>query len=113
MPKIILSQYNGLFQTMAGMDSPVIRFPFVVDSPRGMESSVNSSKEILSMIANIASLPQVIVATVDYDQFDIDDGGRANKIYFTEQFKVLNEETYSARCEEIDGLYRLMTSEKK
>ena len=47
LPKIILSQYNALFQTMAGMNSSVIRFPFVVDSPREKESSVSSSKEIL------------------------------------------------------------------
>ena len=110
MPKIILSQFNGLFQTMADMHSMVIRFPFVVDSPRGMESSVSSSKEILSMIAKISSLPQVIVATVDYDQFGVEDGGKAYKIYLTEQFKVLNKATYDERAEEIEGMYQLLES---
>ncbi|MCR5301067.1 MAG: hypothetical protein K6E49_01350 [Lachnospiraceae bacterium] len=109
MPKIILSQYIGLFQTMDQMNNNVIRFPFVVDSPRNMESSTSSSKEILTMIASITSLPQVIVATVDYDEFKIKDGGNANKIYFTDQFKVLNEDSYLEWSEDIEGLYQLMT----
>lgn len=113
LPKIILSQYNGLFQTMANMNSQVIRFPFVVDSPRDKESSVNSSKEILNMIAKISSLPQIILATVDYDTFGVEDGGQAKKIYFDTQFSVLNEATYTERAEEIEGLYALMKSETK
>ena len=87
LPKIILSQYNALFQTMAGMNSSVIRFPFVVDSPREKESSVSSSKEILNMIARISSLPQVILATVEYDTFGVEDGGSVNKIYLDTQFE--------------------------
>lgn len=108
LPKIILSQYNGLFQTMNNLSSPVIKFPFVVDSPREKESSINSSKDILNMIAKIDSLPQVILATVDYDMFEVDDGGRANKVYFDKQFAVLNKEEYEKRAKEIEGLYSLM-----
>ena len=110
LPKIILSQYNALFQTMAETNRSVIRFPFVVDSPREKESSVSSSKEILNMIVKITSLPQIILATVDYDTFDVDDGGNVNKIYLDTQFSILNEETYTERAEEIKGLYHLMTS---
>ncbi len=113
LPKIILSQYNGLFQTMNSMGSSVIRFPFVVDSPREKESSVNSSKDILNMIAKIDTLPQIILATVDYDTFEVDDGGKAHKIYFDKQFAVLNEEEYKERAEEIAGLYSLMMNEKR
>ena len=113
LPKIILSQYNALFQTMAEMDCSVIRFPFVVDSPREKESSISSSKEILNMIARIKSLPQTILATVDYDTFGIDDGGEVNKIYLDTQFSVLNKVTYQERAEEIEGLYHLMTSEAR
>ena len=111
MPKIILSQYNGLFQTMAEIKDPVIRFPFVVDSPRNMEPSVKSSKDILKMIAKISCLPQVIVATVDYDEFGVGDECNANRILFTDEFSLLNEESYSVRYEEVEGLFRLMKSE--
>lgn len=111
LPKIILSQYNGLFQTMANMNNDVIRFPFVVDSPREKESSSSSSKDILNMIAKIQSLPQIILATVDYDTFEVEDDGKITKIYLDTQFSVLNEEMYKERDEEIEGLYHLLTSE--
>ena len=61
--KIVLSQYIGLFQTMDGIQSSVIRFPFVVDSPRGNEASDASSRDILNMIAGIRSLPQIILVS--------------------------------------------------
>ncbi|MCR5110847.1 MAG: hypothetical protein K6B38_08055, partial [Ruminococcus sp.] len=112
LPKIILSQYNALFQTMASMNNGVIRFPFVVDSPREKESSSSSSKEILNMIAKITSLPQIILATVDYDTFEVEDGGNVTKIYLDAQFSVLNEEMYKERAEEIEGLYHLLTSKE-
>ena len=80
---------------------------------REKESSFSSSKEILNMIAKISSLPQIVLATVDYDTFGVDDGGNVNKIYLDTQFSVLNEALYTERVEEIEGLYHLMTSEVK
>lgn len=80
---------------------------------REKESSFSSSKEILNMIAKISSLPQIVLATVDYDTFGVDDGGNVNKIYLDTQFSVLNEAMYTERVEEIEGLYHLMTSEVK
>ena len=62
------------------------------------------------MIAKISYLPQIILATVDYDAFGVDDGGKVNKIYFDAQFSVLNETTYQERKEEIEGLYGIMIS---
>lgn len=111
LPKVILSQYIAIFQTMAATNSHVIRFPFVVDSPRDKESSVTSSKDILNMITKITSLPQIILSTVDYDSFGIEAVGRVNKIFFDKKFSVLNGEEYEEWKEKIEGLYHLMTSE--
>lgn len=111
MPKIILSQYIGLFQTMKAINCPTIRFPFVVDSPRSMESSVTSSKEILEMISKINSLPQIIVATVDYDEFVINRREAATKLFLSDKFNLLNKDTYKEKSKEIEGLYRLIMSE--
>lgn len=107
--KIILSQYIGLFQTMEAIQSEVIRFPFVVDSPRGKESSNASSKEILTLIAKLKSLPQVILATVDYDKFDVQTDDKTNYIRLREKRKLLNESTYSERTEQIEGYYELLS----
>ena len=101
--KIILSQYIGLFQTMEVLQSGVIRFPFVVDSPRGKESSNASSKEILTLIAKLKSLPQVILATVDYDKFDVQTDDKTNYIRLIDKRKLLNESTYLERTEQIEG----------
>ena len=109
--KIILSQYVGLFQTMETIQSSVIRFPFIVDSPRGKEASDVSSQEILSMIASIRSLPQVILATVDYEKFNVDVEGKVIKL--DRQRKLLDEETYAERQEEIENLYGLLNGEIK
>ena len=111
MPKIILSQYIGLFQTMKAINCPTIRFPFVVDSPRSMESSVTSSKEILEMISKINLLPQIIVATVDYDKFVINRREAATKLFLSHKFNLLNKDTYNEKSKEIEGLYRLIMSE--
>lgn len=50
MPKIIISQFIGLYQTIDSLTSPAIRFPFVVDSPRSFESCNRSSTEIFNII---------------------------------------------------------------
>lgn len=108
--KIVLSQYVGLFQTMDGIQSPIIRFPFVVDSPRGNEASVTSSLDILNMIAGIRSLPQVILATIDYDRYKtVDD---AKVIRLTEMRRLLDESTYLLYQEEIESLYELLRGEE-
>jgi len=68
--KIILAQFVGLFQTMEYFHSNAIRLPFVVDSPRAKEASYTSSKEILKLIFEMNMLPQVILATIDYSDFE-------------------------------------------
>ena len=113
MPKIILSQFIGLFQTMNDLNRPIVRFPFIVDSPRSMESSDSSSEEILNEIVKINYLPQVIVATVDYDKFRVNDGGRAHKIYLEKQFHVLEEDQYKEYNHTIEGIYELLRTESK
>lgn len=113
-PKIILSQYIALFQTMNEIHSSAMRFPFVIDSPRSMEPSEASSQKILTMIAKATPLlPQIIVATVDYDAFNIEDKRMVHMIYLTEQFNVLNTDTFEERKEEIEGLYHLMANKLK
>lgn len=113
LPKIILSQYNALFQTMDSLNSSIIRFPFVIDSPREKESSISSSNEILNMISKISYLPQVILATVDYDTFNVTSDEKINKIYFNEQFHVLNDNMYLEHKDLIESLHQLMTSDAK
>ena len=106
--KIILAQFIALFQTMAYFQSGATRFPFVVDSPRGNEASSASSKDILTLITQMDMLPQIILATIDYEEFGNDLPAPANTIILTEQRKLLSDEIYGENCEEIEALMELL-----
>lgn len=105
--KIILAQYVGLFQTMEYFKAETTRFPFIVDSPRGKEASYLSSKEIIKMILEIDSLPQIILATVDFQDYEQDIKHNFHKTVFTEKKKLLNIETYQKYKEHIENLIDL------
>lgn len=106
--KIILAQFVGLFQTMEYFKSSATRFTFVVDSPRGKEASHASSIEILKMIAQMKMLPQIILATIKYEDFQKEVGTPAKLIRLTEQRHLLNEQTYSENEAYIAELFELI-----
>ena len=88
--KIILAQYVSLFSTMQAAGANSIRFPFVVDSPRTKEPSTASSIEIINLISTIKTLPQIILVTMDYQSFDVENKDTAHIIELTEPRKLLN-----------------------
>ena len=100
--KTILSQYVSFFSTMSAIDSKIIRFPFVVDSPKNKEPSAASSKDILDLITGLNSIPQTIMATVDFENFDVDRKDEALVIHLTEQRKLLNAKDYQEQLEAIE-----------
>lgn len=106
--KIILAQFVGLFQTMEYFKSRAIRLPFVVDSPRAKEASVDSSKDILKLIFQVKMLPQVILATMDYTDFQTQINQKANVIVLTEKRKLLNSKDYELHKELIEDLIELL-----
>ena len=106
--KIILAQFAGLFQTMEYFKSNAIRLPFVVDSPRAKEASHTSSKEILKLIFEMEMLPQVILATMDYSDFEDDMKRRAKVTVLTEKKKLLNQDTYKTYSTFIEEVFSLL-----
>lgn len=106
--KIILAQFAGLFQTMEYFKSNAIRLPFVVDSPRAKEASHTSSKEILKLIFEMEMLPQVILATMDYSDFEEDMKRRAKVTVLTEKKKLLNQDTYKTYSTFIEEVFSLL-----
>lgn len=92
--KIILAQFIGLFQTMEHLNSSATRFPFVIDSPRAKEPSHASSIDILKMIAELQMLPQIILATMDYPDYQDEIDTTANVITLTETRRLLCEHDY-------------------
>lgn len=106
--KIILAQFVGLFQTMDYFRSSATRFPFVVDSPRAKEASLTSSKDILKMIAQLEMLPQVILATVDFEDFKDEIKTPTTVITLTEQRKLLRDSDYAENADYILAMAELL-----
>ena len=108
--KIILAQMVGLFQTMQYFRTNTILFPLVVDSPRAKEASHTSSKDILKLIFEMDYLPQVILATVDYSDFEDEIKRRAKVTVLSEKRKLLNDDTYREYQSTIEELQELLSS---
>lgn len=108
--KIILAQMIGLFQTMQYFRTNTILFPFVVDSPRAKEASHTSSKDILKLIFEMDNLPQVILATMDYSDFENKMKRRAKVTVLSEKRKLLNGDTYREYQSAIEELQELLSS---
>lgn len=106
--KIILAQFVALFQTMEYFNTGATRFSFVVDSPRAKEASVASSKDILKMIAQLKMLPQIILATIDYSEFESEMEAPAKAIVLTEKRKLLNGNDYAENQEYISTMAELL-----
>lgn len=79
-----------------------------MDSPRGNEASDTSSKEILKLITKLDMLPQIILATIDYKEFEKELPIPAQTIVLTEQRKLLSDEIYSKNYTEIESLMELL-----
>ena len=110
--KIILAQFIGLFQTMDFFDSKANRFPFVVDSPRAKEASHTSSRDILKQILELKALPQVILATMDFEDFEEDIQKKVQIIKLSEKKSLLNEAMYEEYKEYIVEMYDLLSNIK-
>lgn len=108
--KIILAQIMGLFQTMQYFKTNTILFPLVVDSPRAKEASHTSSKDILKLIFQMDNLPQVILATMDYSDFENEMKKKAKVIVLSKKRKLLNGDTYREYQSAIEELQELLTS---
>lgn len=106
--KIILAQFVGLFQTMDYFKSSATRFPFVVDSPRAKEASLTSSKDILKMIAQLEMLPQIILATIDFEDFKDEIKTPTTVITLTEQRKLLRDSDYINNADYITAMAELL-----
>lgn len=93
--KNILSSYLAIFKMMEESENQVIRFTFIVDSPRSKEASDKSSIDIMSEITNISNINQVIFATVNYDLYSKKMEKDVNKIELSRIKELLNKEDFN------------------
>ncbi len=112
--KIILAQYISLFMTMDSINQGTVpRMPFVIDSPRGKEASKTSSIDILNLIFKLSSLSQIILITLDFDDFGNSYDEKYNIIRFQDQFNVLQGRDFVEHFEEIQNLFYLLEDNRR
>lgn len=71
-------------------------------------TSISSSKDILKMISQMEMLPQIILATIDYSEYDSEIETPANIIVLTEKRKLLNESDYVKNQDTIMAISELL-----
>lgn len=107
--KIILADYIAVFKTLDNIDVSTPRFAFVVDSPRTKEPSRTSSKDILDLIIGLSTVPQIILATMDFDDFKDDFvNAEFNIIELNDKKSLLNTKEYSKNQEMIDRFKNIL-----
>ena len=106
--KIILAQVAGLFQTMDILKIDTAWFPFVVDSPRANEASLNSSKEIIGLVSELNMPPQVILSTIDYDDYKSDVKCQTYVTEYSDKYHLLNNKTYEVHHKDIEEMFSLL-----
>ena len=100
--KIILADYIAVFKTLDSINAATPRFSFVVDSPRTKEPSKTSSKDILELILQLDSVPQIILATMDFDDFKAGfEDEKFNIIKLNTKKSLLNVEEYNTNKDTI------------
>lgn len=106
--KIILAQVVGLFQTMDILKIDTAWFPFVVDSPRANEASLNSSKEIIGLVSELNMPPQVILSTIDCDDYKSDVKCPTYVTEYSDKYHLLNDKTYEVHQKDIEEIFSLL-----
>ena len=86
-----------------------ITLPFVIDSPRAKEASKASSEDILKLIFELEGLPQVILATMDFEEFDKEIKRRATVSTLSKKRNLLDEKTYGMYMTEIEDMFELLS----
>lgn len=106
--KAVLADYLSFITTRSEVDNPGPDIPFVVDSPRTKEASDLSSKLILESIKSIRDLlPQIIVATTEFNRLNEDLGWEdINLIFLDREKNLLIEDVY----QEHQGIIEAMDS---
>ena len=100
--RTILAKYYAFLRTKKSMNDSIIKFPLVIDSPRGDEQDKQNSIIIMNSIIGEKELDnQVIVSTIDGDEY-ISKGNSLNVILLkNEQHHLLSSEDYKSNEEEI------------
>ncbi|MFD1445789.1 coiled-coil domain-containing protein [Oceanobacillus profundus] len=102
--RVNLSRVYSFLELMEEYNSEGLKFPLVIDSPKGGEQSKSNSELILELITKTKDIKnQIILATIDFDSFYKDDLKNFNKIILKNtEYNLLSNEDYTKHKTDID-----------
>lgn len=108
--KAVLADYLSFFRTRSKVDNPGPDIPFVVDSPRTKEASDLSSKQILKSIKAIDGLvPQIIVATTEFNRLNEDlKWKNINTVFLSRKKRLLIHDIYEKHQKTIEAFNSIL-----
>lgn len=100
--RTILAKYYAFLRTKKSLNDSIIKFPLVIDSPRGDEQDKQNSIIIMNSIIGEKKLDnQVIVSTIDGDEYISKDNSLNVILLENEQHHLLSSEDYRSNEDEI------------
>lgn len=106
---VVLAQNLALFDVIFEEQTAQTLFPFVIDSPRANETDDNNSRIIIEQILGLTSMPQVILATLDFDRYYQGDKTGYKIITVTRERALLDTQIYMDNAQTISnymGMFR-------
>ncbi|MGW6384584.1 Lamassu anti-phage system protein LmuB, partial [Peribacillus butanolivorans] len=88
------------------VNNKIVKFPFIIDSPKSGEQSIPNSKLIFDLLINKVKMTnQIILATIDFKDFYEDDMDNLNLIEInTPEFQLMSHEDYLKNKQYIEDL---------
>ncbi|MCM3020099.1 hypothetical protein M3582_18630 [Priestia megaterium] len=102
--RVNLARVYSFLEVMEDYNAGGLKFPLVIDSPKGGEQSKSNSELILELITHTKDIEnQIILATIDFDNFYKGDFRNFNNIVLeNSEYNVLTRSDYAKNKEDID-----------
>ncbi|MCU5726671.1 hypothetical protein OCF66_17040 [Bacillus toyonensis] len=103
--RVNLARVYSFLEVMEEYNTEGLKFPLVIDSPKGGEQSQSNSELIIELITQIKDIEnQIILATIDFDSFYKGDLSSFNKIVLENtEYNLLSNEEYTKNKRDIDN----------
>lgn len=102
--RVNLARVYSFLEVMEEYNAEGLKFPLVIDSPKGGEQSKSNSELILELITQTNDIEnQIILATIDFDSFYKGELGNFNKVILENaEYSLLSDEDYKKNKTDID-----------
>lgn len=108
--RVNLARVYSFLEVLLEYNEEGLKFPLVIDSPKGGEQSTSNSELILELITQTKNIEnQIILATIDFDSFYKGDLSKFNKITLeNKEYNLLSQKDYTKYKADIDSFLEVI-----